>query len=442
MTKKLLFWSLFTLSFNSSAQTPLWGVGSGIGEAEAEFQNGFVNATTATYSVTSWTAQTVSDGSGNPGAAYWTRSTNGLTQGAYATGLPVISSPTALNGAALFDSDYLDNGGTQGAFGAGTSPSPQIGSLVSPRIDLNGNTNEALEVSFYCQYREYSIATLGVALSTDDGLTWTEDDVQNYLPAGVNVFTEGWVNIVFPTVTQGVSNLANCRLRFRFDGDYYFAMIDDITISNQCLPTSSTLTVSACEEYTSPSGNFVWSSSGTYTDVLVNAAGCDSTITVDLTIASVTDLTTSLNGITITANNGNATYQWLDCDNNFAQINGATNSMFTPTSNGNYAVELTENGCVDTSACVMVATLGSMGLNAGFIHGLYPNPTSGLFTIDMGSVKAEFEVRIADQSGRLIQSSVFRNTQFADLEIKGQAGVYFVTVASEDERAVMILTKE
>ena len=45
-----------------------------------------------------------------------------------------------------------------------------------------------------------------------------------------------------------------------------------------------TLTVSACDSYTSPSGNYTWNTSGTYMDTLTNAAGCDSILTIDLTV--------------------------------------------------------------------------------------------------------------------------------------------------------------
>jgi hypothetical protein len=47
--------------------------------------------------------------------------------------------------------------------------------------------------------------------------------------------------------------------------------------------TSSTITEFACDSYTSPSGA-VFNTSGTYIDVIPNAVGCDSTITIDLTI--------------------------------------------------------------------------------------------------------------------------------------------------------------
>ena len=44
-------------------------------------------------------------------------------------------------------------------------------------------------------------------------------------------------------------------------------------------------------------------------------------------------------------------YQWLDCDDNYAPIEGATDMVFTATQNGSYALEITFDACSDTSDC-------------------------------------------------------------------------------------------
>lgn len=64
------------------------------------------------------------------------------------------------------------------------------------------------------------------------------------------------------------------------------------------------------------------------------------------------------NGPLLTADTVGSSYQWLDCDNNYVIINGETNQSYTPAITGNYAVEVTLNGCVDTSACFLVDYTG------------------------------------------------------------------------------------
>lgn len=51
--------------------------------------------------------------------------------------------------------------------------------------------------------------------------------------------------------------------------------------------TSESIVIEACGTYTSPSGSEVWGSSGVYMDVIANSFGCDSTITINLTIKEV-----------------------------------------------------------------------------------------------------------------------------------------------------------
>lgn len=45
-------------------------------------------------------------------------------------------------------------------------------------------------------------------------------------------------------------------------------------------------------------------------------------------------------------------YQWIDCDNNNAPIDGETNQFFAPDYSGNFAVEVTVNGCSAISNCM------------------------------------------------------------------------------------------
>jgi gliding motility-associated-like protein len=55
-----------------------------------------------------------------------------------------------------------------------------------------------------------------------------------------------------------------------------------------CLPTSTTLIDTACSNYVSPSGNYTWNNSGTYKDTIRNHEGCDSIITIHLTVINPT----------------------------------------------------------------------------------------------------------------------------------------------------------
>ncbi len=121
---------------------------------------------------------------------------------------------------------------------------------------------------------------------------------------------------------------------------------------------SGTDTQEACGSYTWIDGNTYAASTNTPTWVLTNAEGCDSTVTLNLTINPIPDNSVTQNGSELIANQLVAAYQWLDCDNNYAVINGEMNQSFTPDVTGNYAVEVNMNGCIDTSSCFLVDYTG------------------------------------------------------------------------------------
>lgn len=80
---------------------------------------------------------------------------------------------------------------------------------------------------------------------------------------------------------------------------------------------------------------------------------------------NTTVFTVTQTGPQLTADESGAAYQWLDCDNNYAVINGETNQSYTPAVTGNYAVEISNGACVDTSACFLVDYTGIDELSHG-----------------------------------------------------------------------------
>ena len=93
----------------------------------------------------------------------------------------------------------------------------------------------------------------------------------------------------------------------------------DLIITNS---STNSITVTSCNSYTSPSGNQTWANSGTYSDTLSNAAGCDSILTVNLTIIS-----SSTNSISLTACNSytspSGNYTWTNSGTYFDTIPNA-----------------------------------------------------------------------------------------------------------------------
>ena len=76
--------------------------------------------------------------------------------------------------------------------------------------------------------------------------------------------------------------------------DQYNHRIRKITLSAGSAETTETITANVCDSYTSPSGK-TWTTSNTYSDTIANTAGCDSVITVNLTVRDKTTETITAN---------------------------------------------------------------------------------------------------------------------------------------------------
>lgn len=212
-----------------------------------------------------------------------------------------------------------------------------------------------------------------------------------------------------------------------------------IPIAINSLHTSSIITEIACGSYTAPDGQ-IYTTSGIKTAVIPNTAGCDSTITINLTVNSV-DVSVTQNGIILTANSIADFYQWLDCGDGNSIINGEISQVFTATQNGSYAVQVTQNGCTDTSACYAVTTVGIIENTFSNDIIVYPNPTDGIVKVDLGETLSEFVVSLLDVNGKIIRQSTYKNTKMFELNLNVQSGIYLLTINSENNKATIRLIK-
>jgi len=217
-----------------------------------------------------------------------------------------------------------------------------------------------------------------------------------------------------------------------------------ITSANQNGTIFSVDTIISCSPIFWIDGNEYSASNDTATFNIVGGAtnGCDSLVTLNLTINNVSDITTTTSGITITANNINASYQWVDCNNSYAVILGETNQSYTPTINGSYAVELTENGCVDTSDCVNISTIGIIENSFDSQFTVYPNPTNGKLTIVSENEFSNVQLTVRNALGQAVVHKNYSSGHQIDLTLEGAAGIYFIEIIDGDTIARIKVIKE
>ena len=202
-------------------------------------------------------------------------------------------------------------------------------------------------------------------------------------------------------------------------------------------PTSGTDEITACNSFTWIDGNTYTASNSNATYTIINAAGCDSVVSLNLTIDSI-DTTVTLSGLTIYALPGYDSYQWYECTaNGFVSMNNETNDSIKITANGDYAVVINNSNCTDTSVCVTVNNIG-FEENNQVLFKLFPNPTEGMVQVERGnsaSPISTYQMEIVDSQGKMIKKS---NVNFQDgfivINLEDYpAGIYQLTLINQYE---------
>ncbi|MEN9994069.1 MAG: hypothetical protein RL762_726 [Bacteroidota bacterium] len=192
-------------------------------------------------------------------------------------------------------------------------------------------------------------------------------------------------------------------------------------------PTTSTLNEVVCDEFVL-NGN-VYLQTGTYTQLLTNAAGCDSTITLNLTInlSPATPVVYVQNEVNLSTDVVlGQTYQWIYCSD-MVPVPAATNPTFNPTANAIYAVVVTNNCGSDTSSCTTVSTIGLADHQEPEIV-IYPNPNNGHFSILLPENNGSAKLEVLDLNGRIIFESIL-NDRANELHLESlSSGTYWLRI--------------
>jgi len=121
----------------------------------------------------------------------------------------------------------------------------------------------------------------------------------------------------------------------------------------------------------------------------------------------------------------NASYQWIDCNNANQPIANATGKRFVAPGPGSYAVQITENGCTQTSACIPVLASSVRGETKSFLY-VFPNPATNILTVQ--SDQFIQMIHVLDITGKPVLT--ISNSNKADLS-GISPGLYQLTVQFE-----------
>lgn len=306
-------------------------------------------------------------------------------------------------------------------------------------------------------------ANVDIMLSVDGGETFTT------ILAGTP--NDGSQDIVVPnSVTAEAIIMVICENGTFFDiSNNLFAITASTNCDGPSIPTidgtaticvGGTTTLSIATGALNDAANWQWYSGtcggtpvGTGTSVTVNAAGlyfvrgeggCVTTPgacrSINVQQTNVIN-TVAVSGITMTSNQSNATYQWINCAGN-TPIAGATSQTYTPTANGQYAVIVTRLGCTATSSCVTINSVGLEDLETADIK-LFPNPVSNVLTVEFGQTLQLDRVFVTDALGRIVQELNSVNANQLQINLGNEsAGVYFLNLQANESGKVFRVVKQ
>ncbi len=136
-------------------------------------------------------------------------------------------------------------------------------------------------------------------------------------------------------------------------------------------------------------------------------------------LVSTTTVTQNNNTLTAVAN---ASYQWLDCNNGNQPIPNATGQIFVAQNPGSYSVQITENGCTQTSGCMEVLVTSVFNETNGNFY-VFPNPTTNIITVN--SIRFIQNIQVLDITGKSFLT--ISNSNTADLSGLA-AGLYHLVL--------------
>lgn len=198
-----------------------------------------------------------------------------------------------------------------------------------------------------------------------------------------------------------------------------------------CADTFHSITqVSACKSYSL--NGITYTNSGVYNQHYWSDGGCDSLITIDLTINDIDEPFITVNNFELGVTSAYDTYKWM---RNGILINGATAATYTVNQNGDYQVITgLVNGCTDTSEIYTVNNvtgIDDIG-NPAYRISIYPNPAQHTLFIDS---PIPVSLSLGSVEGRtLLQSD---NTDRISLEALPD-GIYFLKIADAKGRLLRV----
>ena len=326
------------------------------------------------------------------------------------------------------------------------------------------------------------------------------------------------LNLTINNSPTAIDSIVSCDSLTWIDGNTYFATnntathyitntigCDSIITLNLTMNNSSTATdtLIGCDSLTWINGNTYYATNNTATHIIPNAIGCDSIITLDLTMNSsptaidsleACDSLTWIDGITYYSTNNTATHNipnTVGCDSIFIlnltitetpsvsigafgtdTICEADNPVFLPNANptgGTYSGNGVSGnmfdpslagigfhyvyfsfgdslGCLGVDSTQITVSSCGVGINENSTFSqinIYPNPTNHLINVSMNNGGAPINYTLLSIDGKVVYQLNNVTDKNVTIDISNNSkGIYFLRVATENDSNVYKVIKQ
>jgi hypothetical protein len=300
---------------------------------------------------------------------------------------------------------------------------------ISP---VSSPLNSVSNIEYWQLSQQNETDTVRVKLYWEDASASAITDCNNLSIAHWNNTT--WENVL-STASGTCSGTGNGNIVSSSEvqdfGIFTFGFYSGVTSQN----------ITLCQGDSMMVGNNVYSSSGTYIDVLQDTSMNDSVVITNLTVINLNTVI-GMSGNHLQSNIIDAdTYQWLNCSNN-TPIGGATNPTYIPVVNGSYSLVVTKSGCTDTSECYQLNSVGMEDTSQpGFI--VYPNPFLEVLTVSSIHSVLPVEINITDVTGKIVFTMKAANSKgITPITTNLAPGIYFLNLITETTTSTVKVIKQ
>jgi hypothetical protein len=215
--------------------------------------------------------------------------------------------------------------------------------------------------------------------------------------------------------------------------------------------TASTDVHVACDTYTWIDANVYTTNNNTATVTLTNAAGCDSVVTLDLTInQSPFVLMNPFNQDTICETDNSINLPVVTPTGGTYSGNGVAGNMFDPSVAGvgsHYVLyTYTDGNNCAVSDSSLIEVISCVGINENSTIGqvnIYPNPANNVINVSMANGTSPVNFTLLSIDGKVVYqlNNVTDKTVAIDISNNSQ-GIYFLRVATFDNYKVYKVIKQ